>query len=177
MNTASSLRDRGIVLIRIAMGWVFLCAGIEKFLNLDGGTPFSAAGFLQFGTAGSWPGVELAQGQILNPTHDFWAGLAANQGLISVINVLVVFGEVAIGAALILGLFTRFASLMGVIMLSLFYVAAWDFSLGIVNEQLMYAIITGSLGIIGAGQVFGLDAVLEKTDFVRKTPVLRYVLG
>ena len=176
MNTAK-YRDAGIALIRIAMGWVFLFAGIEKFLNLDGGTPFSAAGFLKFGTAGSWPGVDLAQGDYLNPTHPFWASIAGNAGLISVINVLVVFGELAIGAALILGLFTRFASLMGVIMLSFFYIAAWDFSLGIVNEQLMYAIVTGGLGIIGAGQVFGLDTVIEKTEFVRKTPVLRYVLG
>jgi thiosulfate dehydrogenase (quinone) large subunit len=177
MNTTSSLRDKGIVLIRVAMGWVFLFAGIEKFLNLDGGKPFGAAGFLQFGTAGSWPGVVLAKGEAINPTHQFWADLATNQGLMSVINVLVVFGEVAIGAALIVGLFTRFASLMGVVMLSFFYVAAWDFSLGIVNEQLMYAIITGSLGIIGAGQVFGLDAVIEKTRFVQKAPALRYVLG
>lgn len=175
MNTAK-YRDAGIALIRVAMGWVFLFAGIEKLLAL-GGKPFTAAGFLQFGTAGTWPGVTLAQGDYLNPTHPFWVSVAGNAGLISVINVLVVFGELAIGTALILGLFTRFASIMGVIMLSFFYIAAWDFSLGIVNEQLMYAIVTGGLGLIGAGKVFGLDAIIEKTEFVRKVPVLHYVLG
>jgi thiosulfate dehydrogenase [quinone] large subunit len=166
-----------MVIIRLAMGWVFLFAGIDKFLNLDGGKPFTAAGFLQFGTAGSWPGVELAQGQAINPTHAFWAGLATNQGLISVINVLVVFGEIAIGVALILGLFTRFASVMGTLMLLFFFFAAWDFELGILNEQLMYAIVTASLGIMSAGKVFGIDAVLGRTDFVQRVPALRYVLG
>lgn len=177
MSTTARYRDGGIALIRIAMGWVFLFAGLDKFLNLDGGAPFSAAGFLKFATAGSWPGVELAQGQSINPTHGFWVSLAGNPGLVSVINVLVVFGEIAIGTALILGLFTRFASVMGTAMLLLFYFAAWDFALGIVNEQLMYAIVTASLGLIGAGKVFGIDAVIEKTEFVKKAPALRYVLG
>jgi thiosulfate dehydrogenase [quinone] large subunit len=177
MDAITRVRERGIAILRIVIGWVFLFAGTEKFLNLDGGDPFNAGGFLKFGTAGSWPGVELAQGQSINPTHDFWAGLAGNPGLMNVINFLVVFGEIAIGAALILGLFTRFASAMGTLMLLFFYFAAWDFELGIVNEQLVYAILTASMGVMAAGKVFGLDAIIEKTEFVRKAPVLRYVLG
>jgi thiosulfate dehydrogenase (quinone) large subunit len=176
MDAITRVRERGIVVLRIAIGWVFLFAGLEKFLAL-GGAPFSAAGFLQHATAGTWPGVTLAQGEYLNPTHPFWASLGANAGAIGVINVLVVFGELAIGTALILGLFTRFAAAMGTLMMTFFFVASWDFANGIVNSDAIYAILLVSVGIMGAGKVFGLDALLEKTEFVKKAPILHYVLG
>ncbi len=176
MDAITRVRERGIVILRIAIGWVFLFAGIEKVLAL-GGKPFSAAGYLQFATMGTWPGTTLEQGQYLNPTHPFWASLGANAGLISVINVLVVFGEVAIGTALILGLFTRFAAAMGTLMMTFFFIASWDFANGVVNSDAIYAILLVTLGIMGAGKVFGLDAILERTEFVKKVPVLNYVLG
>ena len=176
MDAITRIRERAIVVLRIAMGWVFLFAGIEKFLALSG-KPFSAAGFLQFATMGTWPGVTLAQGEYINPTHPLWASLGQSAGLIGVVNVLVVFGELAIGTALILGLFTRFAAAMGTLMLTFFFVASWDFANGIVNSDAIYMILTASLGIMGAGRVFGLDAVLEKTEFVKRIPALNYVLG
>jgi thiosulfate dehydrogenase [quinone] large subunit len=176
MDAITRVRERGIVILRIAIGWVFLFAGLEKFLAL-GGKPFSAAGFLQFATAGTWPGVTLAQGEYLNPTHPFWASLGTNAGLIGVINVLVVFGEIAIGTSLILGLFTRFAAAMGTLMMTFFFIASWDFANGIVNSDAIYAILLVCVGFMGAGKVFGLDAILEKTEFVKKAPILHYVLG
>jgi hypothetical protein len=91
------------------VGVIFLWAGLEKLLAPE---PFSAAGFLQFATGGSlgWPFVsgEVAEGTIFNPTHDFWAGMATN------------------GAA------------MGTLMMLLFFVAAWEFEFGIVNQHLTY---------------------------------------
>ena len=62
-----------IALLRIAVGVIFLWAGLEKLMAPE---PFDAAGFLQFGTTGTlgWPFVsgEPAEGTIYNPTHDFW---------------------------------------------------------------------------------------------------------
>ncbi len=113
---------------------MLLFAGIEKLLQLGGHGVFDASGFLKFGTAGTWLG--LADGVVSNPFQGFWAGLAADPGAMTVINFIVPFGEVAIDAALMLGLFTRFASLMGVLMMLGFWVANWDFGNGIVNEQL-----------------------------------------
>jgi thiosulfate dehydrogenase [quinone] large subunit len=95
----------------------------------------------------------------------------------SVINLLVPFGELAIGTALILGLATRFASLMGTIMLALFYVASWDFPLGFINSDAVYAVVTAFLGIVAAGEVYGLDPYVERFQFVRRAPALHYVLG
>ncbi len=169
-------QQRALALLRVAMGYVFFFAGSEKFLDLAGsGKAFTAAGFLKFGTLGTWPGTDPKV--VVNPTHGFWVSLAGNAGLMSIIDTLVVFGELAIGIALILGVATRFASLMGTIMLSLFFVASWNFSTGIVNEQLGFALTTGVLGILGAGRYYGVDAVIEKLDRVKAIPAARYVLG
>ena len=123
--------------------------------------PWSAAGFLQFGTVGSlgWPFVsgEVADGTVFNPTQAFWVGMAANATSMSVINVLVPFGQLGIGIGLILGLLTRFSAAMGTLMMLFFFVAAWDFEFGIVNQHLTYALVTAFLGLIGAGNYYGLD--------------------
>ena len=153
MTGLSKYRGIGILLTRVTVGWVFLYAGIEKVF---GATPFTAAGFLKFGTIGT-TAEKVADGTI--------------------VNFLVVFGEVAIGAALILGLATRFASIAGALMMTLFWIAAWDFAFGAIEYHSVLAIVTLSLGIIGAGEFFGLDAIVETTPIVKRAPALRYVLG
>ena len=149
---------------RIVIGIIFLWAGLEKIIGEGLGT-FSAAGFLKFGTGGTlgWPFVsgEVAEGTVFNPTHDFWVALAGNQAAMSIINVIVPLGQVAIGICLILGLFTRFASAMGTLMMLIFFVAAWDFEFGIVNQHLTYAVMTFGLAVLGAGNYYGLDATIR----------------
>jgi thiosulfate dehydrogenase [quinone] large subunit len=160
--------------VRVAVGTIFLTAGLEKALAAE---PFSAAGFLKFGTTGTPLLGEAAEKVVYNPTHDFWVSLAGNATLLPIINWLVVAGEIAIGAALILGLFTRFAAVAGTLMMGLFFVAIWDFSHGIVNEQLLIGIVTTYLGVMAAGRYYGVDSILEKVTTVRQAPQLRYVLG
>ncbi len=100
-------RDRGIFVLRAVVGLGFLFAGLDKFFMWASGTPFSAAGFLKFATSGAWLGSDPKA--VINPTHSFWVSLAGNASLMGAIDTLVVFGECAIGIALILGLATRFA--------------------------------------------------------------------
>ena len=159
--------------VRITAGAMFLTAGLEKAL---GGT-FTAAGFLKGATAGTPYLATAADKVIYNPTHDLWVSLAGNATLMPLVNWLVVAGEIAIGVALILGLFTRFAAVAGGLMMGLFYLAIWDMSHGIVNEQLLLGVTTLFLGVIGAGRYYGVDSILEKAQAVRQAPQLRYVLG
>jgi thiosulfate dehydrogenase [quinone] large subunit len=167
-------QQAAIAVVRVATGIVFLTAGLEKWLGAE---PFSAAGFLKFGTLGTPVLGSAAEGVVYNPTHDFWVSLAGNATLMPVLNWLVVFGEIAIGLALVLGVGTRIAAVAGTLMMALFFIAAWNFEHGIVNEQLMYGIVAGFLGVIAAGRYFGVDALIEKATTVRHTPQLRYVLG
>jgi uncharacterized membrane protein YphA (DoxX/SURF4 family) len=166
-------KARGIFLLRVVLGYGFFFAGIDKLFAL-GGKPFSAAGFLTHATGGTWPGV--AATTIVNPTHSLWVNLG-NSSAVGLINTLVVVGEIAIGLCLILGLATRFSGIMGAILTGLFYFAAWDFANGIVNEQLLYAVGAGFLAYVGAGQYYGLDAVVAKMSIVAKAPVLKYLVA
>ena len=170
-------KARALAGLRITMGLLFIYAGFEKLIGigLEAGNSWSAFGFLKFATAGSWPGA--ADGAVMNPFQSFWVGLATNPDAMHFINFIVPWGELGIGIALTLGLFTRFASLMGVLMMALFYVASWDFSLGVINSDLIYLAVLAYLGIAGAGEVYGLDRTVEETEVVKHTPQLRYVLG
>ncbi len=170
-------RERGIAVLRVVMGLVFLYAGTEKLLaiGVEAGQKWSALGFLKFASVGTWPAA--AADAVVNPTHAFWVNLAGNPTAMSLINILVPFGEFAIGIALVLGLGTRVASLAGTVMLVLFAIAGWDFGNGILNEQVVFAVITAFLGVAAAGEIYGLDAYLNRIHFVQRTPQLRYVLG
>lgn len=150
----------GLAFGRIVIGVIFLWAGLEKAVGTGLGT-WNADGFLQFGTSGSlgWPFVtgEPAEGEVFNPTHDFWVGVPGTT-FGDVIAYLVPLGQIGIGVGLILGLLTRFAAAMGTLMMLFFFVAAWDFEFGIVNQHLTYAVATFGLAVAGAGNYFGLDA-------------------
>ncbi len=179
MDAIAKARERGLVILRIVLGFGFLYAGLEKWLNFGGGdTPWSAFGFLKFGTGGTIPNmVGHTDPMSHNPTQAFWAGLAGDPTLLGIANFLVVFGELAIGAALILGVATRLSGALGALMMFLFWIAAWDFQYGIVNQQFVYMVGAAVLAYASAGKVLGLDALLEKTDLVRRRRGLRAVLG
>ena len=139
---------------RIVIGVIFIWAGLEKIVGEGLGT-WSAKGFLQFATGGTlgWPFVtgEVAEGTVFNPTHDFWVTLAGNETAMTLIGYLVPLGQLGIGIALILGLLTRFGATMGALMMLFFFVAAWNFEFGIVNQHLTYAVVTLGVGIVGPG--------------------------
>lgn len=177
MTIYNPIHKLGIAVLRIGVGIIFLWAGLEKLLG-SGPKGFSAAGFLSHATSGTlgWPFVSgtPAEGTIFNPTHAFWVSLSQNAAAMNVVNVLVVAGEIGIGIALILGLFTRFAAVMGTLMMVLFFFAAWQFETGIVNQHLTYALICAALAGLGAGKYYGLDGLLAR----RVTPaVRRYILS
>jgi thiosulfate dehydrogenase [quinone] large subunit len=164
MKIYSPVHQLGVAVLRVIVGVIFLWAGLAKWLG-SGAEGFSAAGFLKFGTAGSmgWPFAtgEAAEGTVYNPTQGFWLGLAGNEGLMTVVNFLVVFGQIAIGIALIVGLFTRFAAIMGALQMGFFFFAAWDFAHGIANQHLTYLVVLLAIAGLGAGKYYGLDGYLS----------------
>jgi thiosulfate dehydrogenase (quinone) large subunit len=171
----TTTKGRAIAALRITLGLGFLWAGLEKVFQFAGAGAFNAAGFLTHATGGAVPGS--AATAIVNPTHDFWVSLGSNAGAVSAINVLVQAGEIGIGIALILGVATRFSAIAGALMMGLFYIANWSFATGPFNEQFMYGAVAIVLALVGAGEYFGLDALIEKTTWFSHTPALRYVLG
>lgn len=179
MDTLSRARERGLVVLRVVLGFGFFYAGLEKLLNFAGDDkPWSALGFLKFGTGGTIPNmVGLADPMSHNPTEGIWTGLAADPTLLGIADFLVVFGELAIGVALILGIATRLAGVLGAVMMFLFWIAAWDFQFGIVNQQFIYMIVSAFLAYAAAGRVVGIDGMLERSALARRTGALRFVIG
>ena len=90
---------------------------------------------------------------------------------------LVPYGQILIGLALILGFATRFSAVMGFLMMAFITTASWDFAHGWINATTFLGIVTLIVGLIRAGEVYGLDAIVEEQPIVKRTPVLRYVLG
>src|SRR5690625_4401296 len=130
-----------LAFIRIYLGYTWLTAGLGKAL---GG--FDASGFIQGAIAG-------AAGE--NPTvQGWWATFLEifalpNAGLFSF---MVAWGEVLVGLALILGIFTNFAALMGITMNFAFLFS------GTVSTNAQMVLLTFFLLVAGfnAGKI-GLD--------------------
>jgi thiosulfate dehydrogenase [quinone] large subunit len=168
-------KDRGLFILRVGLGLGFAFAGLDKFFRLAGGaSAFTSGGFLKAGTNGAWLGSDPKA--IINPTHGFWVSVAGNSTLVSIFDTLVVFGEIAIGLALIIGLATRFAGVMGTLLMTLIFVSSWSFANGPFNEPFYYALIAGVLAYTGAG-AYALDTVVAKLAIVQKVPVVKYALG
>jgi uncharacterized membrane protein YphA (DoxX/SURF4 family) len=147
-------------LLRIIIGWHFLYEGLIKLMN----PAWTARPFLE---GSRWIFGDLFRWMV-----------SGNSG-IWIIDTANAYGLTLIGLALILGLFTRFASLSGVIMLLMYYLAYPPFggySYGalsegnylIVNKNLveMFALIL--LAFTKSGQFFGLDKLLhmKKESFI-----------
>ncbi len=138
---SKAIREWPIVLLRVYTGIFFLYYGWSKITNdkfADG-----LAGFLgsQDGTFGFYrPFVESV--------------VIPNKGLFAV---LVTYGELALGIALILGLATRYAAFAGAFLVANFWFAKGQGILAAQNHDIIWVIILIVLGGLHAGRVMSLD--------------------
>lgn len=153
-NYTMTKKQKTIILIlRLALGFLFLYAGLTKMTE-----GFSAAGYLNNATNG--------------PLADLFTNLAGNK----IVDLLVIWGETLIGAALLMGIFLRFACAMGILQMTLFYLSSMPPEHGPINDQFIYALVFLTLAVFTAGRYYGLDAYLEKSKFF-KHKVFKYLLG
>lgn len=130
-----------LALIRVYLGYTWLTAGLGKVTG-----SFDASGFIQGAIAG-------AGGE--NPTvQGWWATFLEVFALPNAefFNFMVAWGEVLVGIALILGIFTNFAALMGMTMNFAFLFS------GTVSTNAQMVLLTFFLLVAGfnAGR-YGLD--------------------
>ena len=93
-----------LFLLRIAIGWHFLYEGIVKLVNPN----WTSAPFL------------LDSRWVFS---DVFHWMASNPTVLQIVDFMNIWGLLLIGGALLLGVFPRFASLMGIFLLSLYYAA------------------------------------------------------
>ncbi len=148
-----------ILLLRLTMGWIFIWSGFDKLV-----TNFSAAGFLTNATQGPFGG--------------WFQDLGANQTAVDIINPLVIWGQILIGITLMFGIFTRGGLFWAAVMVFLFYLAQLPPANNpFMDEHLVYIIVFALLGALGAGRIFGLDALVERLSWVRKNRLVILILG
>jgi thiosulfate dehydrogenase [quinone] large subunit len=156
---------RALGILRIAFGLSFLWAFVDKVFGLgyatpsgkgwiDGGDP--TAGFLGKGTSG--------------PMADFYRSLVGDWW----VTPLFMIGLAGIGLALTLGIGMRIAAVSG----ALLYLMMWSANLPpqtnpVLDDHILGAITVVALGLVAAGNVWGLGKWWSGLDFVHKYPWLR----
>jgi len=149
-----------LAFLRLVTGWFFFHAGITKVI--ENGLAFTAGPAYLKGMTGT------ALGPI-----PVWMG----QNLAWLIEPGVPLFETLIGLALMVGALTRLAAVGGVIFMTLFWVGNAGFGHGLVNADFMGLLLFVTVLVVGAGRYYGLDGVLEGTEFVQRHPKLRYLMG
>ncbi|OKI81572.1 hypothetical protein A6A27_15815 [Micromonospora sp. CB01531] len=151
--------------LRIALGWTFLWAFLDKLFGLghetaaknawiNGGSP--TKGFLTFGAAG--------------PFQGFYQGIAGAAWA----DWLFMLGLLGIGVALLLGIGTRIAAVTGGLLLVMMWTAVLPPANNpFLDDHLIYAGLLAVLALVGAGNTLGLGRPWARLPIVRRLPWLK----
>ena len=150
-NSYSTLQITTLVILRLVIGWHILYEGIAKLLNPN----WSSIGFL---SESKWIFSDFANWIISNP------------GVLKTVDFLNTWGLIAIGTALMLGIFMRFAAVAGTILLLIYYLnnpplIGLEYSIPsegsniIVNKTLIEAIALFLLAVFPVHAVYGLESL------------------
>ncbi|MGC9470324.1 MAG: DoxX family membrane protein [Bacteroidales bacterium] len=104
MNWKNNVQLTWMVVLRLLIGWHFLYEGIAKLAN-----PNWTSAFYLLDSQG-W----------FSP---FFHSLTVNSDVLATVDFLNVWGLIFIGLGLILGLFTRVATMAGVVLLAFYYLS------------------------------------------------------
>lgn len=152
----NKLSQKSLLVLRVALGWLMLYAGLDKVLSGN----WSAAGFLH--------GAK---------TFNSFYVFLTQPGLIGVVNFFNEWGLTLLGVSLILGVFVRWSSVFGAVLMVLYYFASNAFPSVpnglVVDDHIIYALILILLAVMGAGRYYGLDSVLAKT----RSSYLKKIIG
>ena len=150
-----------IFLLRISLGWMYFWAGITKVFNPE----WSAAGYLQ--KAKTFP--------------EFFQWLTT-RSLLPSVNFLNEWGLTLLGVALILGVFVRVSSSLGMMLMLLYYLPILQFphpnpNSFLVDQHIIFIVALLVLISFRAGRTWGLENWCSSLPICSKFPKLRAWLG
>jgi thiosulfate dehydrogenase [quinone] large subunit len=175
-NRTSAVAAKLLAVVRMATGFVFLWAFLDKTFGLGYATP-TAKAWIHGGspTKGFLAGVEV--GPFQNIFHT-WAGTTWA-------NWLFMAGLLGIGIALLFGVALRAAAASGTLMMLLMWAAEWPLAKHtaagapsmstnpIVDYHIIYAVVLLALAAAKAGNTWGLGKLWAKLPFVGRNSYLR----
>jgi len=171
----TGMAAKTLAVLRIAFGITFLWAFVDKLLALGFHTGYDQAGTLdRFGDAAWINGGSPTEGFLafgaVGPFKGFYNGIAGAAWA----DTMFMLALLGIGLALTFGFAMRLAAGAG----ALLYVMMWTVVLPpennpVIDDHLIGAITLVALALLSAGTTWGLGSRLERTELVRKYPVLR----
>ena len=139
-------------------------------LRIYAGVFFANAGITKIGRDNFAEGMSRFLSPNLDASFSFYRPLVESIVLPNkeIFAVLVAWGELAIGIALVLGLATRYAAFAGVFLVANFWFAKGADILAGTNHDVVWIFILLVLGLIPAGRIAGLDDGLsDRMPFLR----------
>ncbi len=158
MNTQTQV---SFLFLRLTMGFLFLYAGLSKIMN----PAWSAAGF-------------LSGAKTLAPLYH-WLALPANIGWVNVLNE---WGLTLLGVSLILGIFVRLSSKLGIALMLLYYIPGLEglhpnpHAL-IIDEHIVYIAVLVLFASFRVGRFYGFDGWWVKRLGEPVAPAWYRILG
>ena len=153
-------QTQALALLRVVLGWFFFYAGITKVLNPD----WTAQGY-------------LAAAKTFSGFYS-WLASPANIGWVNFLNE---WGLTLIGVSLIFGIGVRLSSVLGVLIMILYWLPVLEFPYVehgfIVDDHLVFAAALLLLAALKAGRYYGLETWCSGLPICSKYPRLRSLIG
>ncbi|WP_067138501.1 hypothetical protein [Microtetraspora malaysiensis] len=150
---------------RMAIGWIFLWAFLDKLFGLGFATPGNKAWI-----NGGSPTTGFLKGTAENTLGGFFSSLAG-QGWA---DWLFMIGLAGIGTALILGAGIRVAAIAGGLLLMLMWAAELPLATNpFLDEHVIYMVVIAGLALANAGDTLGIGRWWGGTALVQRFPILK----
>lgn len=166
---------RVLATLRLAMGFIFAWAFLDKLLALGFSTGRLEGGGIDFfAKGGAWlNGGSPTRGFLSGsrgPLASMWQGIAGDTW----VNWVFMGALLAMGVALLLGIGLRIAAVGGsVLLLSMWSVAMLPGGNPFVDSHIVYALVVVVLALTAAGNTWGLGARWSRTRLVQRFPFLK----
>lgn len=161
---------------RIALGWVFFWAFLDKLFALGFGTgrdPETGA-VDYFGEGAAWINGGSPTEGFLGSREGTFADAFTWMAGDTWADWLFMIGLAGIGAALLLGVTIRIAAVSGALLMVLMWLAEIRLENNpIVDDHIIYALVLGVLALAGANKTLGLGKVWERIPLVARHGFLK----
>jgi thiosulfate dehydrogenase [quinone] large subunit len=160
----TSAGRRSLAVLRLATGFIFLWAFLDKTFGLGFSTPTERA-WLNGGTPAQG---FLNSEAVTGPLQPFFVAIA-----VPVTDALFMLGMIAVGLAVMLGIGLRISAVTGSLIMVFMYLAEWPFAANLastnplVDYHIIYALSLIVVALVSAGDTWGLGRTWKSLPFVR----------
>jgi thiosulfate dehydrogenase (quinone) large subunit len=160
----SAVGRRSLAVLRLATGFIFLWAFLDKTFGLGYSTP-AARSWLNGGAPSQG---FLKSPSVVGPLKSTFAAIAS-----PTTDWLFMIAMLGIGIAVMVGIGLRVSAVVGSFVMVLMYLAEWSFGANaestnpLVDYHIVYALALIVIAALSAGDTWGLGRQWKKLDFVQ----------